>query len=263
MCTHTLQFWNTATPDARGGNQTAHLPCWRWQGEETGRMGELKETLFGADCTKLERLAKWAVWHSQRSGFNFPSVMLFVRRPQVIKHYCYTERLTFKTTVNVRETCRLLGDWREAGCSGMPCWRNCLWYPSSRQAKMLGSSAQRQLMTYHRQIFVVLEGLCWKPSTVHLGESLGSRASEYTVSTTIFWGLGGQNPGEKQQPAGCRAQFHFSPRVSTGHALTANEVRNIWISARRGLVDPSHVDFCTPKSEVAGNIMNGGFLHVP
>lgn len=63
-----------------------------------------------------------------------------------------------------------------------------LWYMSSRQAKGLASSAQRQLMTYRRQIFVVLEGLCCKPSTIHLGKSPGKYNNEYALSS------GRQNP---------------------------------------------------------------------
>lgn len=168
--------------------------------------------------------------------------------------------------VNVRETCLLLGDWREAECLDMPCWRNCLWYTSSRQAKRLGSSAQRQLMTYPRQIFVVLEGLCWKPSMIHLGRSPGKYSNEYAVSSDTLGGLqpwAGKTQGEQQQPDGCRTHFHALPKGQYRPCSSSREARNHWRSARRKVRDHRHVDVLIPKSKTAGSVMNGIFLHLP
>ena len=139
-------------------------------------------------------------------------------------------------------------------------------YMSSRQAKGLGSPAQRQLMTYPRQIFVVLEVLCWKPSTIHPGKSPGKYNNEYAVSSATLGGLlpcADKTQGEQQQPDGCRRRFHALPQGQYWPCYSSREARNHWRSTRRKVMDRSHIDVSTPKPKMAECVMNGSFLHVP
>jgi len=138
--------------------------------------------------------------------------------------FLLNRKIDLQDYVNIRETSLLLGDWREAECLDMPCWRNSLWYTSSRQAKGLDSSAQRQLMTYCRQIFVVLEGLCWKPSMIHLGKCPVEYNKEYAVSSGTLGGLlpwAGKTQGSSSNQTDAGLSFLPCPGVSTGCAIPA------------------------------------------
>lgn len=132
-----------------------------------------------------------------------------------------------------------------------------LWCMSSRQAKGLGSSAQRQLTTYPRQIFVLLEGLCWKPSAIHLGKSSGEYSNEYAVSSATLCGGGllpwvGKTQGKQQKLAGCRTSFHALLQRQYWPCYSRREARNYWMSARRKVVDHSHIDVSCPRPKRQG-----------
>lgn len=122
---------------------------------------------------------------------------------------------------------------------------------AKKTKKRIGPSAQRQLMTYPRQLFVVLEGPFWKPSRTHLDKNLGSKILiKQLGSATLgeFLPCAGKTQEKKHQPDGSRTWCcAFLQRC-----CSSREARNHWRSAGGKVLDCSHSDVSTPKPRVAG-----------